>query len=191
MMQKLPDKMLTAQILTKEAFAPFGDVLEISGEASKLINKGKCGRYHDLAKLDFADDDNVKAKDKGRAGISLFNSEIFSLPIEVDLLERHPLGSQAFIPVSQNLISRFLVVVAQDDNGKPCNLQAFVTQIGQSINIHRNIWHAPLCPLKGNGDADETDEFRLFAVVDWIGERANLQEYCFDVPYVVEKIDFL
>ena len=71
-----------------------------------MINKGKCGRYHDLAKLDFADD--------GAGGISLFSSQIFSLPIEIDLLERHPLGSQAFIPVSQNrCLGRFLVVVAR------------------------------------------------------------------------------
>ncbi len=180
MMQPETNKILTPQILTKQAFAPFGDVLELEGEASKMINKGKCGRYHDLAKLDFADDGDV--------GISLFNSEIFSLPIEIDLLERHPLGSQAFIPVSQNSCqNRFLVVVAQDDDGTPYNLQAFVTEHGQSINIHRNIWHAPLCPLK---DTDEADEYRLFAVVDWIGERTNLQEYCFDVPYVVEKLAF-
>ena len=150
-----------------------------------MINKGKCGRYHDLAKLDFADD----GKDNFRAGISLFNSETFSLPTKIDLLERHPLGSQAFIPVSQNSSPNcFLVVVAQDDNGTPCNLQAFVTKSGQSINIHRNIWHAPLCPL--NNDDGETDEYRLFAVIDWIGERTNLQEYCFDVPYVVEKLAF-
>ena len=149
-----------------------------------MINKGKCGRYHDLAKLDFDADVKDDAKDNCRAGISLFNSEIFSLPLEIDLLERHPLGSQAFIPVHQ---SCFLVVVAQDDDGTPFNLQAFATQHGQSINIHRNIWHAPLCPIKGDGDADE---YRLFAVVDWIGERTNLQEYCFDVPYIVEKLAF-
>ncbi len=94
-----------------------------------------CGRYHDRAQLDFAD---------GRAGISLFDAKARHLPHLVDMVERHPDGSQAFIPISQVPI---LVVVAEDASGKPVNLRAFVTQPGQSINLHRGIWHGVLAPI--------------------------------------------
>lgn len=93
--------------LTSEAFAPFGDVIEATGQVDKLINQGKCARYHDRAVLDFHD---------GRAGISVFQSEAFSLPIKLEMVERHPDGSQAFLPLSDK---PFVVVVAPDENGTP------------------------------------------------------------------------
>ena len=76
---------LHLQPLTAAAFAPFGDVIEVAGEADKIINQGMCGRHHDLAALDFG---------PGRAGISLFDAKARSLPYTLDLMERHPLGSQ-------------------------------------------------------------------------------------------------
>lgn len=159
---------LTVAPLTPEAFAPYGDVLDVRGEPTKLINQGMCGRYHDLAKLDFAD---------GRAGISLFDAKARHLPHVVDMVERHPEGSQAFMPLSQ---VRFLVVVADDDGGIPVNLRAFVTAPGQSINLHRGVWHGVLAPMGAPGQ---------FAVVDRIGEGANLEEHWFDTAYVVETLN--
>ena len=150
--------------LTATAFAPFGDLLDCSGDPDKIINQGLCGRYHDRATLDFAD---------GRAGISLFKAELRSLPYTLDLLERHPLGSQAFVPMS---FDPFLVIVAPDENGKPGTPRAFLTQAGQAINFHRNTWHGVLTPLSGTG---------LFAVIDRIGDGANLQEHWLDTPYEV------
>lgn len=155
--------------LTREAFAPFGDVLDTEGEPDKIINQGLCGRYHDRAVMDFAG---------GRAGISLFNAEPRTLPLTLDMVERHPDGSQAFLPMSRK---PFLVVVAPDDGGKPGLPQAFLTQPGQGVNYHRGTWHGVLTPLYGPG---------LFAVVDRIGEGANLEEYWFDQPYrVVGSVD--
>lgn len=155
--------------LTREAFAPFGDVLDIEGEPDKIINQGLCGRYHDRADMDFGG---------GRAGISLFNAEPRTLPLTLDMVERHPDGSQAFLPMSRK---PFLVVVAPDDGGKPGLPQAFLTQPGQGVNYHRGTWHGVLTPLYGPG---------LFAVVDRIGEGANLEEYWFDQPYrVVGSVD--
>lgn len=148
--------MIRAQPLTAAAFAPFGDVLDTSGEPDRLINAGLCGRYNDRARLDFAD---------GRAGISLFNATPCSLPYTCDLLERHPLGSQAFIPMTRN---PFLVIVATDADGRPGTPLAFLTASGQAINLHRGVWHGVLTPLHAPG---------LFAVVDRIGDGANLQEH--------------
>ena len=106
---------ITAEPLTPEAFAPFGEVLEVAGAPTRIINQGKCGRYHDLAVMDFTPDAG------GRPGISLFHAELRPLPYSLDLLERHPLGSQAFIPMSP---SRFLVTVAEDAGGVPGRVRA-------------------------------------------------------------------
>ena len=93
---------IAIQPLSDAAFAPFGDVLEASGAPDRIINQGLCGRWHDRARLDFGD---------GRAGISLFRSEPRQLPYRLDMVERHPDGSQAFVPMTGQ---PFLVIVAPD-----------------------------------------------------------------------------
>ncbi|MCV2876862.1 ureidoglycolate lyase [Rhodobacteraceae bacterium XHP0102] len=142
--------------MTADAFAPFGDLLEAKGTPDKIINQGLCGRFHDRARMDFSD---------GRAGISIFHAEKRDLPMKLDLVERHPDGSQAFVPMSHQ---PFLVVVAEDHNGTPQNIRAFLTEAGQAINIHRGVWHGVLTPLYDPG---------LFAVIDRIGDGPNLEEY--------------
>lgn len=156
---------ITIEPISAEVFAPFGEVLECRGDADKIINQGNCGRFNDLAELDFSD---------GRAGLSLFEAKLRSLPLTLDMMERHPDGSQAFIPM--DAVS-FLVVVAKDDDGKPGVPLAFRTGVGQAINFRRNIWHGVLTPLEGNG---------LFAVVDRIGNGANLEEHWFEKSYVID-----
>ncbi|KHA50790.1 ureidoglycolate lyase [Sulfitobacter geojensis] len=151
--------------LSEAAFAPFGDVLDASGTPDKIINAGLCGRHHDRAHLDFGPE--------GRAGISIFNAEARSLPYELTLLERHPDGSQAFLPMTGN---PFLVIVAADENGTPGTPRAFMTAPHQGINFHRGIWHGVLTPLSAPG---------LFAVVDRIGNTANLEEVSLAPPYRV------
>ena len=150
--------------LTAEAFAPFGDVLEASGTPDRLINGGLCGRWHDRARLDFSD---------GRAGISLFLAEPRRLPMRLDLVERHPEGSQAFLPMTR---APFLVIVAPDAGGRPGQPLAFLTAPGQGVNYHRGVWHGVLCPLSAPG---------LFAVIDRIGPGANLEEHRFPQAIIV------
>ncbi|WP_420326742.1 ureidoglycolate lyase [Mameliella sp.] len=158
-------RSIVAAPLTHEAFAGFGDVIDTAGEADKIINQGLCGRYHDRAHLDFAG---------GRPGVSLFKAEPRSLPLTLEMVERHPEGSQCFIPMSMD---GFLVVVAKDDDGKPGRPRAFLTTPGQAINFHRGTWHGVLTPLAAPG---------LFAVVDRIGEGPNLEEHWFEEPYEIE-----
>ncbi|WP_171125754.1 MULTISPECIES: ureidoglycolate lyase [unclassified Ruegeria] len=157
-------KRIAATPLTHAAFAPFGDVIEVAGDPDKIINQGQCGRFHDRAEMDFSD---------GRAGISLFNANPRALPYQLDMVERHPDGSQAFIPMTHQ---PFLVIVALDENGKPGEPVAFITTPGQAVNYRRGTWHGVLTPLHGPG---------LFAVVDRIGTGTNLEEFWFDTPYEV------
>ncbi|GGA07112.1 ureidoglycolate lyase [Neptunicoccus cionae] len=154
--------------ITSAAFAPFGEVLDVEGPADKIINEGLCGRYHDRATLEF---------NEGRAGVSLFNAQKRDLPLTLTMMERHPDGSQAFLPMHQN---PFLVIVAPDAGGAPAEPVAFITAPGQGINFHRNVWHGVLTPLHDPG---------LFAVVDRIGDGANLQEHWFDHPWEVTDTD--
>lgn len=155
---------LIARPLTQAAFAPFGDVLDASGPPDKLINQDLCGRHHDRAALDFG---------TGRAGISIFDAHPRDLPYRLEMMERHPDGSQAFLPMHQN---PFLVVVAPDKDGAPDRPLAFIAHPGQGVNYHRNIWHGVLTPLHEPG---------LFAVIDRIGDGANLEEHWFDTAWTV------
>lgn len=164
------NERIVIEPLTAEAFQPFGDVLTVEGEPSYLINQGLCGRYHDLAHLDFVGTD-------ARAGISLFKAEPRSLPYTLDMMERHPFGSQAFLPMTAD---PFLIIVADDAGARPARPRAFLSKPGQGVNYFRNTWHGVLTPLTGSG---------LFAVVDRIGSGGNLEEFWFDDPYIIEKTE--
>jgi len=155
---------LQAEPLSAEKFSAFGDVIERKEIADKIINQGLCERHHDLARLNFGD---------GRAGISLFDAKPRFAPFRIDLVERHPDGSQAFVPLTN---TPFLVVVADDDDGCPVDLRAFVTKPGQSVNILRNVWHGVLTPIGEPGQ---------YIVVDRIGDGPNLEEYWFEDPVIV------
>ena len=160
-------KTLHPEPLTKAAFAPFGQVIEAEGAQHYPINSGDCERFHDLAKIELG---GVHA----RPLISLLHSRGFALPLDVKMVERHPLGSQAFYPLSAH---PFLVTVAPDDNGRPGTPRAFITAPGQGINIGRNVWHGVLTPLVADA---------RFLVVDRGGEGSNLEEHHFDTPWLIQ-----
>lgn len=152
--------------LEKEAFAPFGQVLTTEGAHHFPINNGKTERFHDLANVEIGGEN-------GRTLISIFRGQPYALPLRLSLVERHPLGSQAFMPLHGR---PFLVTVCPDDNGRPGTPRAFLTQPGVGINIARNVWHGVLTALEEEGD---------FLVVDRGGDGVNLEEFTFDEPYTV------
>ena len=158
-------RALIARPLTAEAFAPFGDVLVPKAQPDKIINQGMCGRHHDLARLDFGPE--------GRAGISLFDAKARHFPHKVDMVERHPEGSQAFVPMTA---APWLVIVAADADGRPGAPRAFLPEPGQGVNFHRGTWHGVLTPLAEPG---------LFAVIDRIGDTPNLEEHFLEHPFTV------
>ena len=157
---------IRAEPLTAEAFAPYGAVLEAAGDPSYMINAGLCGRYHDLARPEIGDG-------AGAVALSVGRSEAPELPLQLDLMERHPDGSQAFIPMAG---TRFLVTVAADENGVPGRPRAFVTNGAQGIQYRRNCWHGVLAPLTGPSD---------FLIVDRAGPGANLEEHRLSAPYII------
>ncbi len=154
--------------MSAAAFAPFGDLIDYEREPDYAINQGMCDRYHALAHTDVA-------AEGGCAVISLGRGKTYELPLKLEMMERHPLGSQAFIPLQPD---PFLVVVAPDEAGSPGTPLAFMTAPGQGVNYHRNTWHSVLTPLTTPAD---------FLIVDREGGGKNLEEHFFEKPYTVKK----
>lgn len=158
-----PDRIIRTRPLTREAFAPFGQVIETAGAHHYPINAGNCERFHDLAKIELAGP-------AARSVISLMQAHGFALPYQVSLVERHPLGSQAFYPVSAQ--ARYAVVVAQPGNTvRPEDLRAFIAAPGQGVNYRPGVWHHVLLPLERQTD---------FIVVDRGGPGHNCDEFHFE-----------
>lgn len=152
--------------LTAEAFAPFGDVIEAAGPPSFAFNGGMADRFHDLARTDVVGEG-------GRIGVSIGRARPYALPLTLRLVERHPLGSQAFVPLGRD---PFLVVVALHEGGAPGAPQAFLTAPGQGVNYLRGVWHGVLTPLDRAAD---------FLIVDRIGPGPNLEEHVYDPPWLI------
>ncbi|WP_374652557.1 ureidoglycolate lyase [Dongia sp.] len=159
---------LKIEPLTRTAFAPFGDVIDCSGAGHYTINDGFAERYHDLAKIDVA-------SNGGRPLVNIFRAKPRELPFKVALMERHPLSSQAFVPL---LPRAFLVIVAAF--GQPplaTDLRCFRTTGMQGINYARGIWHHPLIALEGLQD---------FLVIDRGGPGDNCDEIQMPADIIVE-----
>jgi len=159
-------RIITAQPLTRESFAPFGDVIDTGGDNHFPINGGRCERYHDLARVEAAGDD-------ARVLMSIFKGTPYAFPLKLTMVERHPFGSQAFMPLSPR---PFLVVVCLDGAEGPAEPHAFLTAPGQGVNYPRNLWHGVLTPIGEKQD---------FLVVDRGGGGINVEEFHFSHPYEI------
>ncbi len=164
-----PTRLLQVSALTAERFAPFGDVIEITEHTPHFtVNQGTATRYHDLAHLQ---------PGSGRIGISLFHSEPCALPIEISILENHPLGSQSFYPVSGQT---WLVVVAPPGNNPQSNeIRAFLARPDQGINYAPGVWHHPVITLH---------DAATFLVIDRIGTGQNCVETLLAEPLLIKSV---
>ena len=147
---------LAVEPLTKAAFAPFGEVLERDGAELRVINGGTTDRLHALARVD-------AAAEGGWPVVSIFRGRRRPFPLRVAMMERHPLGSQAFVPLQP---LSWLVVVA-DGTDAPTGFRAFRAGGDQGVSYRRGTWHHPLLILHREQD---------FLVVDRDGPGGNLEE---------------
>ena len=158
--------IIHAQPLTRDAFAEFGDVLDTDWQNHFPINGGRCERYHDLAPVE-AEGPNA------RVVLSIFRGTPYGFPLKLTMVERHPFGSQAFMPLTPR---PFLVVVCHDTVDGPGRPHAFYTAPGQGVSYPRNTGHAVLTPI---GEPQD------FLVVDRAGDGSNLEEHHFDEAFEV------
>ena len=147
------------QPLSTENFLPYGDVIACQGNHFFQINDQQTERYHALAEVE----------SDAKVGLSIFkNIQVTVIPFEIAILERHPVGSQAFVPMQGQ---RFLIIVAPClDHEHPDldQIQAFISDGRQGVNYRAGTWHHPLLTLEAPSD---------FVVVDRIGTGSNCNVY--------------
>lgn len=168
-----PHHILPIEPLSKIAFAPFGTVIETKDIEPRIINEGTTKRFHDLAPID------VGAQ-SGQPLVSLFRAQPRPIPIAIKMLERHPLGSQAFYPLAgQN----WLIVVAKNSSENTPDLESlrcFKAAGHQGAQYHRNIWHHPLLVLKQEQD---------FLVIDR-GDKGEIEANNLDEFWFAQEEDY-
>jgi ureidoglycolate lyase len=159
---------LKAEPLTKERFAVYGDVIETSRDASDGMNEARFERFDDLCHVDLIND--------GRIAVSIARCRTpTSLPLRLDMVERHPLGSQAFIPLSP---CKMVIVVAPPREAVDASmLRAFVSNGRQGINYRRGTWHMPLISLQ---------EGQEYLIIDRGGNEANCDQHTLDEAILLE-----
>ena len=163
-------RLLKIEPLTRESFAPFGEVIEAQGSPHFSINAGFAERFHDLASIDVA-------AEGGRPLISIFRGQPRPIPLRLTLMEHHPLGTQAFFPLDDR--DWLLVVAVGPAPLEPHALRAFRASGRQGVNYARGTWHHPLIVLTPDHD---------FLVIDRAGDGANLEEVPFDAAEVVLEL---
>lgn len=163
--------LLQIEPLQAESFRPYGEVIEASDAASHFcVNRGDAVRYHKLAGVEVQEG-------AGRPSISIFRARPHALPLRLTMLERHRLGTQAFMPLSPN---PYLVVVSSaGPPPTPAQLRCFRALPGQGVNFAPGTWHHPLLALQITADflvvdredpepPDEGDELDLDATPVWV-----------------------
>ena len=158
-------RTLRPEPLTPRAFAPFGDVIAPDAAKHVRINEARFDRWVDLARVDCGE----------RVKIDIMRCAVPSaLPFEVRLLERHPQGSQAFMPLTGE---PFTVVVAPPgESPDPAALRAFESDGTQGINMRRGTWHLPLIGFR---------EGQAFLVIDR-DDPENCDEVSLTEPVLLE-----
>ena len=157
----MTERIINPIPMTKENFTKFGDMISTENIKPIEINKGYANRFDDIAKID-------TANNNGETTISIFSALKRSFPMKIDMMEKHPLGTQAFIPMKE---TTFLTLVAPE--GKKLEMdkiESFVVPKGKGVNYKTGIWHFPLISTE---DMD-------FLVVDRKGPGENL---------IVENLD--
>jgi ureidoglycolate lyase len=163
-------QIIRALPITPERFAPFGDVIAALPSQKEAMNAARFERFDDLATID------IDTNDGAHTAISIARARTASsMPYRFDLMERHPFGSQAFMPLSP---FRFVVVVAPaGEIPEADDLQAFVTNGSQGVNYHKGVWHMPLIAFEAGHD---------FLIVDRAGGGRNYEEHVLGAAVTLE-----
>lgn len=160
---------LRPEPLTSERFAAYGDVIEGALDSTSAMNEARFQRFDNLCEVDLSGGDVSISIARCRAPTAL--------PLVVDMVERHPLGSQAFVPLKG---CRMVIVVAPPGESVDVeDLRAFVTNGRQGINYHRGTWHMPLIAFDAGQD---------FLIVDRGGSEANCEMHSLDRNVTLEAV---
>ena len=158
---------LTPVPLNRDDFAPYGDVIESAAHTTTAMNAARFERFDDLCA--------VEMQDNARVAVSIARCLVAnSLPYRIDRVERHPLGSQAFVPLSP--ATMVVVVAPAGDAVRASDLRAFVSNGRQGINYHRGTWHMPLIAFEAGQE---------FLIIDRVGDVPNCDMCSLDEPVML------
>jgi ureidoglycolate lyase len=150
--------IIRPQALTKTSFKAFGEVIDIDHAEAELINAGNTQKFGDLA--------SISPGTSGMTQVSIYRSKAVELPFKIELLERHPLGSQMFYPLHSRPFP--VVVSLADATPSPDSIRVFLSNGQQGINLHANVWHHYQITLDQESD---------YIVIDRNGPGLNYQEH--------------
>ena len=154
--------------ITRKNFSKFGELINTKNKKPISINNGYARRFHDLGKIN-------TSSNKGNPIISIFSAKKRNFPMKINMMEKHPLGSQAFIPMKE---TSFIVFVAPRGKEPDVNkIKSFIVPKQTGINYKPGIWHFPLISNKNMN----------FLVIDRKGSGSNLKIENFDKDQVVLK----
>ena len=162
------EKIIKPIKITRTNFATYGDLISSDDIKPMDINAGYAKRFDNLANIN-------TSKDGGKTIVSIFSALKRTFPMKIDMMEKHPLGSQAFIPMKE---TTFLCFVAPTGESPEIDkIQSFIIPPKTGINYKPGIWHFPLI------STEDTD----FLVIDRKGNGENLVIHKFDKEKVVLK----
>jgi ureidoglycolate lyase len=161
---------IKAHPITRQAFESFGELITLENATTFQCNQGRAIRYDDLIQ-----NIDVTAQ-HGRVAVSVYRCVGSPLPFPIEVMERHPLGSQAFMPMSNEANQRFLVAVASAGELNRSMIKAFIVPANVGIQYKKGVWHLPIVALDQNMD---------FFAVDRVGPGLNCDEIKFDSGYLI------
>ena len=159
-------KLVKAKNITKKNFSKFGQLINTSKKNPININDGYAKRFDDLINID-------TSKKNGKAIVSIFKAKKRRFPMKIDMMEKHPLGSQAFIPMKETTFLAFVAPLGEFP--EISKIQSFIIPPKTGINYKPGIWHFPLI----------TTENTNFLVIDRKGSGQNLVIHKFEKDKVI------
>ena len=152
--------------ITKANFATYGDLISSDDVKPMDINAGYAKRFDNLANIN-------TSKDDGKTIISIFSALKRTFPMEIDMMEKHPLGSQAFIPMKETTFLSFVAPPAESP--ELSKIQSFIIPPKTGINYKPGTWHFPLISTKDTN----------FLVIDRKGNGENIIIHKFEKENII------
>ena len=160
------EKIIKPIKISKSNFSAYGDLISTDDINPMNINAGYAKRFDNLANLD-------TSKDGGKTVVSIFSALKRTFPMKIDMMEKHPLGSQAFIPMKETIFLCF--VAPPGEYPEISKIQSFIIPPKTGINYKPGIWHFPLI---------STEDIN-FLVIDRKGEGENLIIHKFEKEEII------
>jgi len=162
------EKIFKPTKINRKNFNPYGDLISSDDIDYIDINSGYAKRFDNLANID-------TLNGGGKTIVSIFSASKRTFPMKIDMMEKHPLGSQAFIPMKETTFLSF--VAPPGESPEISKIQSFIVPPKTGINYKPGIWHFPLI------STEDTN----FLVIDRKGNGNNLVIQKFEKEKIILK----